>query len=581
MIEKLILKTRNLFRSINNKIRNKWKKGYKLPKKVKYFEGSLYDAIFESALKYPMNTAIEYENNQITYKQLIKRINKCAKALKALGVEKGDKVTICMPNTPEEVTMFYAINEIGAVANMIHPLSSEKEIEFYVNNVESKFILTVDVACQKILNIVENTSLEKVVVASASASMNPVMSGLYYVTEGRKIKYKKADKNLLIEWKDFISLGSHYLGRYKTTKGADDLAIILYSGGTTGTPKGIGLSNRNFNALAMQAHLMCDPAKEGDSILSIMPIFHGFGLGVCIHTTLCIGMTCILIPAFQAKKFGDLIKKYKPNFIVGVPTLFEAMLNSKKIKKNDLSCVTCMVSGGDFLTVKLKNEIDKFLHEHGSKAEVRPGYGLTESSAATCLSPTGRYREGTIGIPFPDTYFKIVKIGTHDEAEYNTDGEICISGPTVMMGYVNNEKETIQTLRVHDDGILWLHTGDIGSMDEDGYIYFKQRLKRMIVSSGYNIYPSQIEKIISEHEDVLTCTVIGIDHPYKVQVAKAYIVLKDGIEPTKEVKESIKEYCERNIAKYALPYEYEYRNSLPTTLVGKVAYRELEKENKK
>ena len=240
-----------------------------------------------------------------------------------------------------------------------------------------------------------------------------------------------------------------------------------------------------------------------------------------------------------------------------------------------------MVSGGDFLTVKLKNEIDKFLHEHGSKAEVRPGYGLTESSAATCLSPTGRYREGTIGIPFPDTYFKIVKIGTHDEAEYNTDGEICISGPTVMMGYVNNEKETIQTLRVHDDGILWLHTGDIGSMDEDGYIYFKQRLKRMIVSSGYNIYPSQIEKIISEHEDVLTCTVIGIDHPYKVQVAKAYIVLKDGIEPTKEVKESIKEYCERNIAKYALPYEYEYRSSLPTTLVGKVAYRELEKENKK
>ena len=559
-----------------------WLKYYgSIPANLEYPDYSMVDMIIDAAQKYPDNIAYTYYGSKVTFKEFVQRIKRTAKALKNYGVKENDKVTICMPNTPEGVMTFYAVNKIGAVANMIHPLSSEKEIEFYVNNVESKFILTVDVACQKILNIVENTSLEKVVVASASASMNPVMSGLYYVTEGRKIKYKKADKNLLIEWKDFISLGSHYLGRYKTTKGADDLAIILYSGGTTGTPKGIGLSNRNFNALAMQAHLMCDPAKEGDSILSIMPIFHGFGLGVCIHTTLCIGMTCILIPAFQAKKFGDLIKKYKPNFIVGVPTLFEAMLNSKKIKKNDLSCVTCMVSGGDFLTVKLKNEIDKFLHEHGSKAEVRPGYGLTESSAATCLSPTGRYREGTIGIPFPDTYFKIVKIGTHDEAEYNTDGEICISGPTVMMGYVNNEKETIQTLRVHDDGILWLHTGDIGSMDEDGYIYFKQRLKRMIVSSGYNIYPSQIEKIISEHEDVLTCTVIGIDHPYKVQVAKAYIVLKDGIEPTKEVKESIKEYCERNIAKYALPYEYEYRSSLPTTLVGKVAYRELEKENKK
>ena len=565
-----------------NKINTPWYKEYKdVPSHLEYPNSTMIDYLEECSKDRLNKLAFKYYGKSYTFKSMLENVDNIARSLKALGIAEDDKVTICMPNTPEGVMTFYAVNKIGAVANMIHPLSSEKEIEFYVNNVESKFILTVDVACQKILNIVENTSLEKVVVASASASMNPVMSGLYYVTEGRKIKYKKADKNLLIEWKDFISLGSHYLGRYKTCKGADDLAIILYSGGTTGTPKGIGLSNRNFNALAMQAHLMCDPAKEGDSILSIMPIFHGFGLGVCIHTTLCIGMTCILIPAFQAKKFGDLIKKYKPNFIVGVPTLFEAMLNSKKIKKNDLSCVTCMVSGGDFLTVKLKNEIDKFLHEHGSKAEVRPGYGLTESSAATCLSPTGRYREGTIGIPFPDTYFKIVKIGTHDEAEYNTDGEICISGPTVMMGYVNNEKETIQTLRVHDDGMLWLHTGDIGSMDEDGYIYFKQRLKRMIVSSGYNIYPSQIEKIISEHEDVLTCTVIGIDHPYKVQVAKAYIVLKDGIEPTKEVKESIKEYCERNIAKYSLPYEYEYRSSLPTTLVGKVAYRELEKENKK
>ena len=564
-----------------NKINTPWYKEYKdVPSHLEYPNSTMINYLEECSKDRLHKLAFKYYGKSYTFKSMLESIDNIARSLKALGIAEDDKVTICMPNTPEGVMTFYAVNKIGAVANMIHPLSSEKEIEFYVNNVESKFILTVDVACQKILNIVENTSLEKVVVASASASMNPVMSGLYYVTEGRKIKYKKADKNLLIEWKDFISLGSHYLGRYKTTKGADDLAIILYSGGTTGTPKGIGLSNRNFNALAMQAHLMCDPAKEGDSILSIMPIFHGFGLGVCIHTTLCIGMTCILIPAFQAKKFGDLIKKYKPNFIVGVPTLFEAMLNSKKIKKNDLSCVTCMVSGGDFLTVKLKNEIDKFLHEHGSKAEVRPGYGLTESSAATCLSPTGRYREGTIGIPFPDTYFKIVKIGTHDEAEYNTDGEICISGPTVMMGYVNNEKETIQTLRVHDDGILWLHTGDIGSMDEDGYIYFKQRLKRMIVSSGYNIYPSQIEKIIASHKSVLSCTVIGVSHPYKGQVAKAYIVLNDGYKPTHELKEEIKAYCEENIAKYALPYEYEYRDSLPKTLIGKVSYKALEDENK-
>ncbi len=231
----------------------------------------------------------------------------------------------------------------------------------------------------------------------------------------------------------------------------------------------------------------------------------------------------------------------------------------------------------------LKVEVDKCLQEHGSSAEVRVGYGLTEASAATCLTPSGRYKPGSIGIPFPDTYYKIVKIGTHDEVKCGVDGEICISGPTVMLGYVDNKKETMQALRIHSDGKLWLHTGDIGCMDEEGYVFFKQRIKRVIISNGYNLYPTYIESVLNSYPDVLTSTVIGIPHPKKVQVAKAFIVLKDGVKPSKDVLKKIKLHCEKNLSSYSLPSEYEFRESIPKTLVGKVAYRELENEthNKK
>ena len=460
---------------------------------------------------------------------------------------------------------------------MIHPLSSAQEIKYYLNLAESKIILTINVSLEKVMSIIDETKVERVVLASPSEEMNGVMSFLYYVTSGRKIKVEKDSR--IKKWKEFISSGKEYTLNTKEDVAMTDTAIILYSGGTTGTPKGIVLSNYNFTALATQGKIMCEPCKEGDTALSIMPIFHGLGLGVCIHIPLTVGMKCVLIPAFQAKKFTQLIKKHKPNFLVGVPTLFEALLKTD-LKENELACIKTVACGGDSLSINTKKAIDKFLSDHGSTAQIREGYGLTECSGASCVTPRGLYKEGSIGIPFPDMVYKIVKIGTHEEADVMEDGEICISGPTVMVGYLKNEEETYQTLREHDDVKVWLHTGDIGCMDSEGYIYFKQRLKRMIVSSWYNIYPSQIEKIIASHKSVLSCTVIGVSHPYKGQVAKAYIVLNDGYKPTHELKEEIKAYCEENIAKYALPYEYEYRDSLPKTLIGKVSYKALEDENK-
>ena len=543
---------------------------------LKYSNASMVGYLLESVARYPENIAYEYYGGQVTYRDFYENIRNTAKSLKSQGVQKGDKVTICMPNTPSAITMFYAINMIGAIAAMVHPLSAEKEIEGYLNESESSLLFVLDLVYEKVRNIIDNTSVKKVVIGSVGDNLKPIKKILYkYKSRGQVPKIELTDD--IMTWNEFLNYGYDYAEDPIVLSKASDPAVILYSGGTSGNPKGILLSNKNFNALALQCALMVEQTGEGVSILAVLPIFHGFGLGVCVHTPLCCGMKLILVPDFGPKVLIKTLTKYQPNIICMVPSLFE-QLSESKMGKNDLSFLTCAVCGGDYMSSDLKKKVDNFLHEHGSIAEVRIGYGLTEASAATCLTPTGGYRDGSVGIPFPDTFYKIVKPGTYDEVKPDTDGEICISGPTVMLGYLNNPKETIKALQKHDDGKTWLHTGDIASMDKDGYVYYKQRIKRMIVSSGYNVYPNYIEQIINSHPAVFTSVVIGIPHPHKVQVAKAYIVLKDGIKHSKDIEKSIKEHCERNLAKYALPYQYEFKDDLPKTLVGKVAYRELEKE---
>ena len=579
-----------MIKSILNKDNYPWYKFYgEVPHHLDYFKGSMTEYIMETALKYPNIYAISYYNNKITYKELIDKITECAKSLKTIGVKEGDIVSICMPNTPSALYMFYVVNLVGAISNMIHPLSSEKEIEMYLNKTNSKVIMTIDINYKKVINIINNTSVKKVIVSSAGDDLKGFKKMMYSifstdVTKAtKKIKqvFLKAFQNReVMSYKKFIAKGSSYYEDYTASRKAEDTAVILYSGGTSGSPKGIMLSNLSFNALAYQAHYMCDPAKAGDSILSIMPIFHGFGLGVCIHTCLHIGMMCILVPIFKGKNLGKLIRKTKPNFMVGVPTLFEALCNNKKLKDNDFSSINCIVSGGDIMDEEQIERYNDMFKKYGSKAKIRVGYGLTEACAATCLSPTLVHREKGIGVPFPDTIYKIVKIGTTKEVDKMEDGEICICGPTVMQGYLNDDKETESVLKKHKDGQTWLHTGDIGCMDEDGFIYFKSRIKRLIVSSGYNIYPSYIEGIINKHEYVSNCTVIGIPDKYRGQIAKAFVVLKKEVKLNEGVEEEIKEYCKKYISKYSMPRIFEFRKELPKTLVGKIAYSVLEEEEK-
>ena len=570
----------------NKKINRPWIKYYSDPSlaDLYYPDGTMYDVFSETVKKYPEAIALDYMNTKTSYKKLHSEVLRCAKALSENGVLPGDRITVCLPNIPQAVIVFYAIIYLGAHANMIHPLSAGSEIEFYVNTSKSKLLFIFD-AFYKKASAINCPTLKKIIYAGAAEYLPfPLRLG-FNLTKGRKIQKPQAcnENAFSVEsWTDFIS-------KYKKKQIADDFgakdikathtAVILYSGGTTGTQKGIMLSHLNFNALATQtAANGTDSIHPGHTMLAVLPLFHGFGLGVCIHTAIMKGCTIILVPQFNADSFAQLLRKKTPTFVAGVPTLYEALLRNNRLDGVDFSNIKGVFAGGDTLPHDVKIRFDEALRQRGAKVALREGFGLTECVTASALTPAKEYRKGSVGIPYSDTFYKIVEPGTAKELPANIDGEICISGPSVMNGYLDNKEETDKVLKRHEDGLVWLHTGDLGTMDEDGFIYFKSRIKRMIKCSGYSVYPSQIEEIINAHEAVSVSCIIGVHDDYKMNKIKAFIVLKDGLEPTAQIRASIEEHCKNNIARYSLPKEYEYKASLPLTKVGKVAYTVLEKE---
>ena len=520
-----------------------------IPAHLDYFQGSMYDMLKSVADKYPNNIAMDFMGRSTTYRQLLEHVERCAKALKTIGIRENDCVTIAMPNCPQAIAMFYAINMVGGIANMVHPLSSEKEIEFYLNESNSVTVITLDQFYHKIEAIRNNTNIVNVIIASIRDELSQPLKTGYMLTEGRKIR-KIPDDAPVIRWQKFLNLSKSCFWRYKVERKPEDPAVILYSGGTTGTTKGIVLTNLNFNALSQQVIATNPMFRPGDRMLAAMPIFHGFGLGVCIHTMLTQGGRCVLVPRFTAKSYSKLITKYKCNFIAGVPTLYEALLRLPNMEKADLSSLKGVFSGGDSLTIELKKKFDKFLYDHKAVIQIREGYGTTECVTASCLTPPTMHREGSIGLPFPDTYYKIVTPGTDEELPYGEEGEILLAGPTVMREYLHHPEETAQTLRRHADGLTWVYTGDLGVMDADGFVYFRGRRKRMIITSGYNVYPAQLENILEAHEAVQRCCIIGVPDSYKMQKVKAFVMLKPGFPATEETKQSILAHCRKNIAKY-------------------------------
>ncbi len=551
-----------------------WFKYYKdMRSHIEYPDTSMYDLVRRSALKHPANIAYTYFGNKVTYKSFLIKIDTASRAFISIGVKKRDVVSIIMPNTPEAIICFYALNRIGAVCNMIHPLSSEEEFKYDINLTNSKYVIVCDLAYKKLSNIRNDINVFKIIYLPISESMDTITKIGYMITKGRNnIKINDED---VIMYSKFLSNGKSYKEVIKDNGIGSDTAVILHSGGTTGKPKGIVLTNMNFNSLVLSELEINKCLGSGVSILAIMPIFHGFGLGCTFHATMSSGGTAIILPSVNPKKFDETLLKYKPNILACVPSVLEGLTKSKKLKEANLSFIKCIICGGDMLGGELQSRIDKFLSDHGSDTHVRTAYGMTECTAGVTMMPKEEVRNDSIGIPCPDMFIKICEIGTTRECLSGEIGEICISGPTVMKEYINEKEETDNILKKHRDGKVWLHSGDVGYMDSDGFVYFKSRAKRMIVSSGYNIYPGQIEQIILKHPYVEACSVVGVPHPYKKEVVKAYIVLKNGLVLNSEIKKSIKEYCEKNIAAYALPYAYGYRKELPKTKLGKVAYKEL------
>jgi long-chain acyl-CoA synthetase len=549
-------------------------------KHLEYPSLTMFQMVERIAESYPHEPAYEFFGKKTSYRAFVEKIEQAARAFTEAGIGCGDVVTICMPNTPQTLDCFYALNRIGAIANMVHPLSAQNEVSFYLNLSKSKMILTVDLFYEKVEAALEDVDHPVTVLVTRMQDEFPTpLKGAYVLKKGKSyLKFPNTDHAIL--WKKFLKKAKRSTVLPESVYDKGRTSVILYSGGTSGTPKGICLSDLNFNACAMQAKAAIgDALCPGYKMLSCMPCFHGFGLGINLHTILIHGACCILMPAFTSESYAKTLLKKKPNFIAGVPSIFEALLHIPSLEKADLSFLVGMFCGGDSLSIELKKKVDAFLREHNSNIQVREGYGLTECVTASCLTPKNTYREGSIGLPFADTYYRIVKPGTMDELPCGEEGEIIISGPTVMLRYLDNPEETAHTLRTLPDGRVWLYTGDLGKMDQDGYIYYSQRIKRMIITNGYNVYPAQLENVIDSCESVSYSCVIGIPDSRRGQRVKAYIVLKDGVEASEECKKEILDQLRLHVSRYAIPREIEFRSQLPKTLVGKVAYRLLVEEN--
>ncbi|MBQ7034955.1 MAG: AMP-binding protein [Clostridia bacterium] len=554
-----------------------WLKHYgSVPHHLSYPAGSMSDAVLQTARRIPDGEALSFMGRSISYAALEQEILSTARAFWGLGIRKGDRVTLCMPNIPQTVYCLYALNELGAVVSLIHPLSAEKEIAFYLAEAKSQTLVTIHQFYDKIQRVQAEYPLKHLIITDIDDALRGIKKWGYRLTIKRKFPKIEKQENLLL-WRDFLAKGMPF---EPADSAAEEGAVILFSGGTTGINKGILLTNLNFNALALQTAAMAAHPVAGKRILAAMPMFHGFGLGVCVHTALVCGACSILVPRFNVKDYANLIKKEKPNYIAGVPTLYEALTRTDYLDKADLSCLLGVFSGGDSLSIELKRKMDRFLAERGATVRIREGYGTTECVTASCLTPDQEEREGSIGLPYPDMDYCICKVGTTEEVPYGEEGEICLCGPSVMKEYLGHPEETAEALRTHADGRIWLHTGDLGLMDADGFIYFRQRLKRIIVTSGYNVYPSQIENVLDGHQKVQMSCVIGVPDPYRMHRVKAFIVPKKGVEPTEELKQELLDYCKTYIAKYACPREIEFRAELPKTLVGKVAYKVLEEQER-
>lgn len=540
-------------------------------------ECTIYEYLWENNKDYLNDIAIIYFNKKISYGELFESINKCEKSLVSLGVREGDIVTVALPSIPEVIYLVYAINKIGAVANMIHPLAGENEIVNYLNEVKSTCFFMFYGTYNIVKDSLKKTTVKKAIVVSASDSLHLVIKSLYKLKTKEKLTF---DNALFCNWNDFLKKGKYnrfvpYKKDHKTA------AIISHTGGTTGEPKGVVLSDKNVNTLIWEIGCTLPHVRQ-EIMMAVLPPFVNYSLVNSMLEPLAFGFKLVLIPKYEHDKFDEYINKYHPNHINSIPAYWEALLSNKRMETTDCSCLCYVFYGGEGMNEKIEERVNNLLVSHGAKYKLAKGLGSTEMVSAA----TAAYQEcnllGSVGIPLVKVNCKIVDLESGKELPCNQEGEICFSGPQLMLGYYENQTATDDIIKVHKDGKRWLHTGDIGHLNNDGILFVKGRIKRIIMTKGKDgiatkIFPDRIEKVVMEHPAVELCCVIGVRDEFRINYPKVVVVLTNGHSESQLLAEEILTLCHEKLPEYMVPEEIEYRSDLPRTDRGKIDYRVIEK----
>lgn len=536
---------------------------------------SAFEYVCQRSKNHLNDTALEYYGRKFTYADLIVNVKKTAAALRGAGVKKGDIITVVSIMTPEIIALFYAADMMGATLNLVDPRYSVEGIREYIEEVDSHLLVCLNVVYERCRQAAKRTNVEKVIVLSPADSLPPVMAVGYKLTTPDKNKYASN----VIRWKQFIK-GGEGQSTAAEPYDPDHACVVVHTGGTTGSPKGVMLTDDCFNGIALQFQAYPKLFHRGQKLMNIMPPFIAYGFACGIHLPLVLGFTVVIIPNLDPDKLGSLVLKHKPEHMFGVPTHYQQLASDPKLRDKDLSFIINYAAGGDSLSRGAEQTVNDFLAAHGARYPIAKGYGMTEVSSAATVAAGLDNKPGSVGIPMVNTVVAAFEPGTDQELPIGQRGELCISGPCLMKGYYNKPEETAILLRRHPDGRVWAHTGDMGYLDEDGFVYLDSRIKRMIIRhDGFKVFPSMIENVVSRHPAVHQCSVVGCadkDHT-QGRLPFVYIVLKaDTTAKKKQVIRELERMCAEELPEYVQPVAYKFISSMPMTPVGKVDYRQLE-----
>ncbi|MHA6259403.1 long-chain-fatty-acid--CoA ligase [Sporosarcina sp. CAU 1771] len=543
-----------------------------IPKTLDYEKIPLQEFLTRASSKYPDKRAIHFMGKDVLYKELYESALKFANYLQSIGIVKGDRVAIMLPNCPQAVIAYYGILYTGAIVVQTNPLYTERELEYQMKDSGAKVILAMDILYPRVTKIVKNTDIEHVIVTGIKDYL-PFPKNLIYPF----IQKKQYGITVKVEHRGINHLFTEVMKIAKPTPISyefdyeNDIALLQYTGGTTGPPKGVILTHKNLIANTTMCNAWLYKCEEGkETIMGILPFFHVYGMTTVLILSVMLGNKMVLLPKFDALTALKTIDKQKPTLFPGAPTIYIGLLNHPDVSKYDLSSIKACLSGSAALPVEIQQKFEKL-----SGGRLVEGYGLTETSPVTHVNFVWQENpvKGSVGVPWPDTDSSVFGPDSTEPLKPGEIGEIVVKGPQVMRGYWNKPEDTKETFR---DG--WFLTGDLGYMDEKGYFYIVDRQKDMIIAGGFNIYPREIEEVLYEHEAILECVIAGIPDPYRGETVKAYIVLKEGASVTEKELDA---FCREHLASFKVPREYEFRTELPKTAVGKILRRSLIDEEKK